>query len=79
MSFRGVDATMMAPSDPSDAIDLVEIIKDLMDSDSEKAAEYDRTVDNLMASTARKLSAELRVVVTRAGRVRTRLARLRSV
>jgi len=25
MSFRGVDATMMAPSDPSDAIDLVEI------------------------------------------------------
>ena len=56
----------MAPSDPSDAIDLIEIIKDLMDSDSEKAAEYERTVDNLMVSTARKLSAELRVVVTRA-------------
>ena len=37
-----------------------------MGSDPEKAAEYDRTVDNLMVSTARKLSAELRVVVTRA-------------
>ena len=66
MSFRGVDATMMAPSDPSDAIDLGEIIKDLMDSNPEQAAEYDRTVDNLMVSTTRKLSAELRVVVTRA-------------
>ena len=66
MSFRGVDATMMAPSDPSDAIDLVEMIKDLMDGDPEKAAEYERTLENLMVSTARKLSAELRVVVTRA-------------
>jgi hypothetical protein len=66
MSFRGVDATMMAPSDPSDAIDLVEMIKDLTDSDPEKAAEYARTLENLMGSTARKLSAELRVVVTRA-------------
>jgi hypothetical protein len=36
MSFRGVDATMMAPSDPSDAIDLVEMITDLMDSDPER-------------------------------------------
>ena len=37
-----------------------------MGSDPEKAAEYDRTLENLMVSTARKLSAELRVVVTRA-------------
>ena len=27
MSFHGADATMVAPSDPSDAIDLAEMIK----------------------------------------------------
>jgi hypothetical protein len=37
-----------------------------MGSDPEKAAEYERTWDNLMVGTERKLSAELRVIVTRA-------------